>query len=110
MVITLKCVGILLPSTVPGPPTNVQASQAGEGQVQVTWNRPAGTISGFTFSVNSQSPTNLPSSTRSRTLTTLATGTHEISVVSRSTMNGHTLYSTQATDTVEVLGKVLLTP
>ena len=76
--------------------------------MQVTWTRPAGTINGFTFSVNSQSPTNLSSSTLSHTLTTLATGTHEISVVSLSTMNGHTLYSAQATDTVEVLGKVVL--
>ena len=100
----------MLPSTVPDPPTNVQALQVGEGQVQVTWNRPTGTIDGFSFSVNSQSPTNLPSSTLSRTLTTLATGTHEISVVSRSTMSGHTLYSAMATDTVAVLGKVLLTP
>ena len=78
--------------------------------MQVTWNRPAGTINGFTFSVNSQSPTNLPSQTFSRTLT-VGTGTHEISVVSHSTMSGHTLYSAEATDTVEVLGKVvLLTP
>ena len=101
----------MFPSTVPDPPTNVQASQIGDGRVQVTWNRPTSTIGGFRFSVNSQSPTNLPSGTLSRTLATLATGTHEISVVSLSTMNGHTLYSAQATDTVEVLGKVvLLTP
>ena len=99
----------MLPSTVPDPPTNVQASQVGEGQVQVTWNRPTSTISGFLFSVNSQSSTTIPSGTSSRTLN-LDTGTHDISVVSLSTMNGGQLYSTQATDTVAVLGKVLLTP
>ena len=76
--------------------------------MQVTWNRPSSTINGFRFSVNSQSPTTIPSGTSSRTLN-LDAGTHDISVVSLSTMNGQTLYSTKAIDTVAVLGKVLLT-
>ena len=98
----------LLPFTVPDPPTSVQASQVGEGRVQVTWNRPTNIISGFTLSVTSQSlSTTIPSESLSHTLITIVTGTHEISVVSHSILNGHTLYSTQATDTVEVLGNLL---
>ena len=91
----------MFPSTVPDPPTHVQASQVGEGRVQVTWTRPAGTIDGFSISVNGEPPTDTGTTTH---ILTLATGSHDISVASRSSINGQTLYSATATDTVEVLG------
>ena len=69
--------------------------------MQVTWTRPAGTIDGFSISVNGEPPTDTGTTTH---ILTLATGSHDISVASRSSINGQTLYSATATDTVEVLG------
>ena len=69
--------------------------------MQVTWNRPTSIIDGFSISVNGEPPTNTGTTTH---ILSLTTGSHDISVASRSLINGQTLYSATATDTVEVLG------
>ena len=68
--------------------------------MQVTWTRPAGSIDGLSFSVNREPP-NTGTTTG---ILSLATGFHDISVASLSSINGQSLYSATATDTVEVLG------
>ena len=64
--------------------------------------------SGYAIAVNNQSPTTVPAQTLSQTLA-LGTGTHDVSVESLSTIQGHQLYSTKITDTVEILGNLVYT-
>ena len=94
-----------LPQFLAHAPTNIQASQVGEGQVQVTWTGPIDRYYQW-IQIQPVTYSNLPSGTLSRTFT-LGTGSHVISVVSLSTMNEHLeLYSAKATDTVEIQGFV----
>ena len=90
-------------STVPDAPTNVEVSQVGENEVEVTWNGPASTVSGYAVVVNGQSPTTVSAQPLSHSVA-LPPGSHSISVASLSTVQGEQLYST-STDAVTVLGE-----